>query len=611
MANTVVKYGMNWPVVMHPLEVEFECLQRGGQWRKSKGDWGGLGTEYHFKQAIKLLWPWITWHPWLDLFIKNYLTHRSITVFGPASSGKTFAAAVCALTDYYPFESKTTIIVCSTSKERLEDRIWGEIKRLHKDAQSRINWLPGHLIEGRQRIVTNAYVDTESGRDFRNGLVGVPVKKGNDYVGLSEFAGIKNKRVRLMADEAQLLPKVLVDGLSNLDKNQDFKVVALANPKETTDAAGILGEPCAELGFWDGGIDQTGGTKVWPTRRPEGCAIQFVGSDSPNLDGKLGIPLITQADIDRDLAFYGRDSWQYTMMDEGRMPRGQGSRRVITRQECVKNNALTDPIWLNTQQTHLASLDAAYGGVGGDRCILTFLDFGQESQPLQPNVIPATALVDQPMPITGNRQVMALASQVLVPVSNKAPGTPCEQIVAFCMAECEKRKIPPENFIFDAGMRTALVQAFDRVWSTRVQSLDFGGPASKDRKVSHDIDVVCKDYYSKFVTELWFSFRHIVIAGQFRGLAEDVMMEFAQREWGMVGANKIEVEPKKLMKARMGFSPDRADSLVCAIELARRRGFVIQKLHGSRAEEQKDENWKRDLREKADKFWRSGQLVEA
>jgi len=605
------KYGVLWDPLQDPIAIEMDCLKMGGRWKCKDGNWAGNGMEFHFTHFIELLFPWITWHKWLTLFVENYLTHRSMMVFGPASSGKTFNAAVCALADYYPLPSQTTIIVCSTSKERLEDRIFGELKRLHKDALSRTGWLPGHLIEGRQRIVTNAYVDTESGRDFKSGIIGVPVKKGNDYVGLSEFAGIKNKRVRLFGDELSLLPKVFVDSLANLDKNPDLKVVGLANPKETTDAAGILGEPCADLGFWDGGIDQTGGTKVWKTRRLEGCSLQYVGSDSPNLDGKLGIPLITQDAIDRDIAFFGRDSWQFTMMNEGRMPRGQGARRVITRQECVQHHAMDAPIWLNSQQTHLAFLDAAYGGVGGDRCILSFLDFGQESVPFNPSEIPASALVDQPLPPDKKRQIMALVDSVLVPVSSKLNEAPTDQIVKFCMAECEKRGIPPENFGFDAGMRTALVQKFDALWSTRVQSLDFGGPSSKDRKVSYDIDVFCKDYYSKFVTELWFSFRLVVIANQFRGLTEDVMMEFAQREWGMVGANKIEVEPKKIMKARMGFSPDRADALAGAIEIARRKGFVIRKLGENRKEQATDEKWKGDLREKSRAFWRSGQLVEA
>jgi hypothetical protein len=159
-------------------------------------------------------------------------------------------------------------------------------------------------------------------------------------------------------------------------------------------------------------------------------------------------------------------------------------------------------------------------------------------------------------------------------------------------------------------MRTALVQAFDRLWSTRVQSIDFGGTASKDRKVSYDIDVQCDKYYRKYVTQLWFTFRQIVMADQFRGLTEDALHEFSMREWGMAGGNLIELEPKILMKSRMGFSPDRADSLVCAIELAMRKGFVIRRLSEGRKEPLSDDKWRSDLREKSRAFWRSGNLVE-
>ena len=611
MPRTKPLYNRWWEPERDPISIEMECLQMGGRWKNKNGTWAGNGMEFHFTHMIELIWPWITWHKWLTMFVENYLTHRSMVVFGPTSSGKSFDGALCALADWYPFPSSTTTLVCSTTTEMLDKKIWGIVKFLHGDALDRHPWLPGHLIEGRRMIVPNIRAVPQGGRDFRCGLAGIPCKgnKNNEYAGLGEFSGIHNKRVRIFGDELHILPRIFVDGISNLDKAPDFKAVGLANPKETTDAAGVLGEPSVELGGWDGGIDQTGGTKVWATRRPQGCAIQFVGSDSPNLDGKMDIPLIAQDAIDRDIAFYGKDSWQYTMMNEGRMPRGQGARRVITRQECIQHHAHDEPIWLNSQQTDIVFVDAAYGGVGGDRCILTHIKFGQESRPI--DIVEASALLDQTITTISRPHIMALVASVLIPVSDKLTEPPTDQIVKFSMDYCEKHNVPPDHFGFDAGMRTALVQKFDALWSTRVQSVDFGGTASKDRKVTHDIDVLCKDYYYKFVTELWFSFRYVVIAGQFRGLTDDVMMEFAQREWGMVGANKIEVEPKKIMKARMGLSPDRADSLAGAIEIARRKGFVIRRLGENRKELPGDEQWKFDLREKARDFWRSGELQEA
>jgi hypothetical protein len=175
------------------------------------------------------------------------------------------------------------------------------------------------------------------------------------------------------------------------------------------------------------------------------------------------------------------------------------------------------------------------------------------------------------------------------------------------MARCAEANIPPENFFFDSGMRTSLVQAFSRVWSANIMSVDCGGKPT-ERKVSHDIDVKCCDYYSKFITELWYSVRLIIEARQFRGMTEDVMMEFASREWGMVGANKIEVEPKDEMKKKTGRSPDLADAVAVGVYGAITRGFTIRRLDNPK-QTRIDHRWKTEAREKARDYWKAGQLV--
>lgn len=563
----------------------------------SKGQLLGNGLFYHYKQAISILWPEVVWHKWNNLFLENYLKYRTIGVIGPASSGKTHSAAVCALIDYYPFQSETTVICCSTTKERLEDRIWGEIKALHRLARSRVSWIPGVLIEGRQRIITDQRSQFLEGRDFRNGLVGVPCKKGETYVGLGDFAGLKNKRVRLFGDELSLLPRVFVDAISNLDKNKDLKAVGLGNPKETTDALGLMCEPAAYLGGWDGGIDQTPDTKTWETRRPLGVCIQLVGTDSPNLDGKLGIPLITQEQIDRDVAFYGLDSQWFTMMNQGMMPKGQGSRRVITRQMCLKFGAMDEPNWLNTNQTKIGFLDAAYRGVGGDRCVFGELRFGLEALSADDGGL-VTAIIDQRPDAPWRKQILALNDTLVVPIRATDDELPEDQIAKFVRAECEARGILPENFFFDVGMKSTLVGSFARLWSEKVQPIDCGGKAS-DRQVSSQITVLCKDYYSKFVSELWYSVRMIIEAGQFRGMTEDVMLEGCAREWTRVGANKIEVEPKEKMKLKTGRSPDLFDALSIGVEGARRRGFTIAALVNPRQRRDKRmPDWRDDLLKK-------------
>jgi len=578
-------YGLKWSTAKNPLDIEREMIRHGGQFPMNNGELAGNGLFFHYKQFISICWPHIVWHKWNDLILEKWLTHRIIGCLGPANSGKTNTFAILPLVDYYCWPENTTGLFSSTTKESLEMRIWGEVKKLHRMAKSRFNWLAGNLIEGRQRIVTDAREEASEGRDFRNGLCGVACKKGQNYQGMGDYIGIKNDKVRLVGDELQFMPRSYVDAIANLNKNRDFKCGGLGNPKETLDALGIICEPCAEMGGWDGGIDQTPITKSWPTRFDRGVAVQLPGSDSPNKDGKLGIPIISQADIDADIKFYGKESLQYTMMDEGRMPKGQGTHRVLTRNICLKFHACEEPLWKGDPLTKIWFLDAAYGGVGGDRTIFGELNFG---------------------PSNTNEIIIALVDTILVPINVELTEPAEHQIALFVKEQCESRGIGPESGGFDSTGRGTLMSAFANVWSNQVIPIEFGGLAS-ERAVSADLDVRCRDYYSKMVSELWYSMRLTVEAGQFRGLTEDVMQEFCMREWGFTDGNKIEVEPKEKMKIKSGRSPDLADAVVIGLEVARRRGFKIRKMQNF-AKKRVDWNWKQKLREKQDTLWKSKEL---
>jgi len=176
-----------------------------------------------------------------------------------------------------------------------------------------------------------------------------------------------------------------------------------------------------------------------------------------------------------------------------------------------------------------------------------------------------------------------------------------------CRHQCEVRNITPENMFFDAGMRTSLVTAFCRNWSTGVNSVDCGGKPS-ETQVSSEIKSTCRDYYSKFVTELWFSVRLAVESRQFRGMTEECCNEFCQREWKLVSGNRIEIETKEEMKIKTGRSPDLADAVAVGLFGARKRGFVISKLIPQDEDLNPTQAWKRELQLKAQDLWRSSSL---
>jgi len=613
------KYNLLWPKSKDPLALELDMIRHGGQWTKRDGETAGNGLFYHYRRFQEIAWPSKIWSKgpfvnyWADKCLDTYLNYTYIGAMGCAGSGKSDSFGGNVLTDWYAHSDCTTVLVSSTDLKSLELRIWGMIKKYHKTAKSEHEWLPGYLIEGRQMLTLNPRQEADAGRDFKNGIIAVACKKGSQFVGLGPLIGIHNKRVRLLADECNLMPRAFLDAAANLSKCENFKLVGLGNPNETTNAHGFLCEPSAELGGWEGSIDQGPGTKTWPTRFPNGICIQLPGSDSPNMQVGVGEPppfpfLITRQQMLDDAAIWGVDDWHYTMMNEAKMPRGQGSRRVLTRQMCTKFKAFTEPNWRDSNRKKIAFLDAAYRGVGGDRCVFGELQFGNEIEELSEESLVST-MINQIGSNAKTRHIIALIDLVNIPLSSAQGSASAEdQIVQFVMDECNKRGIPPSNFFYDAGMRTSLVTAFSRRWDPIVNSIDCGGKPS-EYNVSSEINKPCKDYYSKFVTELWFNVRYTVEAGQFRGMRESACNEFCQREWKMVSGNRIEVETKEEMKVKTGRSPDEADAIAIGVHGARQRGFLITKLSTVSPNRSKTaEKWKDELKKKARSVTRSGQL---
>jgi hypothetical protein len=611
-----LKYNLYWQPHTDPLAIELDMIRKGGKWTKKNGETAGEGLAFHYRRFQEIAWPEKIWQKgpfvnyWAEKCLETYLSYTYIGAMGCAASGKSDSFGGNVLTDWYAHSSCTTVLVSSTDLKSLELRIWGMIKRYHKAAKTQRRWLPGNLIEGKQMLTVDNQSEHVDGRDFKNGIIAVACKRGSQYVGLGPLIGIHNKRVRLLADECNLMPRAFLDSAANLSKCEDFKLVGLGNPNETTNAHGFLCEPDVDLGGWESGIDQKPGTKTWRTRFPDGICIQLPGSDSPNLQAPEGEPppfpfLITREQMQSDAKIWGVDDWHYTMMNEARMPRGQGTRRVMTRQMCVKFGAFKEPNWRDSRLTKIAFLDAAYRGVGGDRCVFGELQFGRECEPLE-QVTPAN-IISRDTGQNNQRSILALIDLTVIPISSgKDDESPEDQIVKFVSEQCEARGIPPEHFYFDAGMRTSLVTAFSRLWSTGVNSIDCMGKPTNSQ-VSSEIPTPCCDYYSKFITELWYSVRMTVECGQFRGMNEDVCTEFSQREFKVTAGNKIEVESKVEMKAKTGRSPDLADAVAIGVFGARQRGFMITKL-SPQSEKKINPRWKIELKEQAKEIAKSGLL---
>lgn len=578
--------------------IERKMIQMGGKYHGY-----GEGIAYHYKAAIAALWPTFDWHRWSHLLIENFAENDETPVLGPASSGKTYCASAFALVTFWVWSEGTSIIMSSTTKEGLQLRIWGAIKELYNKARSARSYLPGRLIESRFMLTAAAKFDTDiegqKAQDFRDGIIGVACKIGDKFVGLSNYVGLKNDRVVLIADEASLMARGFLDSISNLRKNPVFKFILMGNPKDPLDALGVAAEPPLSDGGWEG-YDPEPRTRRWKTRAVRSYAVQLCGYDSPNYDHPRGKNpfkgLITPEQIENDLAYYGENSLQFSMMNLGVMPREGSARRVITTLLAEQREAYTAPIWGGGKNVDLLALDPAYKGVGGDRCVLTHLRFGKS---------------------LGGLDLLSLVGpQIVVPITASSRDQSEEQIVLFVKDYAERRGIVPQNMGLDATEAGTLVSKFAQMWSPLVVAITFGGKPPEGRIIRSGDPKTEDQAYGKMVSALWFASYYVMDAGQFRNLPKDAVEEAAMREWKINSVQSsrrgdpvVDVEPKKDMKKRMGRSPDLWDSICVGIELARRRGFVIGGAPSVAVNRFKPADWVTRMRDKIQSIHHRQNLV--
>ena len=584
--HTFDKYNLTWKTDDYTLlDVEFYCIRKGGRWRKKDGSEAGAGLFHHYKAAMSLLWPEDEWHRWADLTLENILKHTMIGIAGCQNSGKTYGGSKYVLTDYWAFPNETLHLVSSTDIRGLELRNWGTMKNLFNRARERFPCLPGVVLESLHTITTDAIDEQDPGkaaRELKKGIICIPCLQGGRYVGLGKYVGIKQKRVRLSAGEVQLMGINFLESISNLAGNPDFKGIFDGNPIDTLDP---LGQACEPRDGWKS-IGEPAKTTVWETKWQDGVCVNLVGPDSPNFDHPQ-VPkkrfwfLVGQDDIDRVARGWGKDSQKYYEQVIGIFKTGLLAKRILTRDLCEQHHAQELAEWDSAERTKLASLDAAYSGVGGDRCVYRSGEFGMSAD---------------------GYEVLRLNKSILVPVNIKLHRSPEDQIAEWCEAQLKCENIPISKLFYDSTGRGTMGSAFARIFGKETPvPVEFGGRAS-DRPVRHDLFVMeheekrhvkCHEHFYNFVSELWMEFRYAIECNQIRELDEETMVEGCKREYGRSRSNKTIVESKHDPKARerMGQSPDLMDNAVTLLEGARQLGFQIHALRKEMIENQSAEDY--------------------
>jgi hypothetical protein len=560
-----------------PLVIEMEFIAGGG-YLEYEGQRFGKGLYHHYHEMMSLLWPRIEWHRWLELGLKRLCENEICVFMGPADSGKTYLSSAFVLCHWWAHADSALWLVSSTELRGSELRNWGKIKDLFNQGKEAYPWLPGKVLESKHAIVSGQIDDSgEKARLLGRGIVFVPCLSNGNYVGLGRYAGIKPPNegegwLGHYGDECSFMQRSLLDAYHNWTGKENFKGILNGNPTNIDDCLCVAAEPENGWSNWQ----DSKKTQEWKSKFFGAHVVAYDGRDTPNNDfpqePKQRYRFLTSKKrLDAALkAEHGdEDSPIFRQQSVGKPQPGSEQFRVLTWQLCEQGKAFEDVIWEGSERVRLASMDAAYSGIGGDRCVLGRGEFGTD--------------------VNGN-QILTLYPYVLVPVKiSHLPGakSPEDQIAEFCRDYCIGYDIPPGNFFYDG--RATLAVSIGRLWSTEANAVDFGGPATK-RPASQE-DFVWDEQegrrlkrsdekYSKFISELWFAVRYMIVGQQLRGLQKDVAEEGCKRIWRYTAGvpARMEVETKKEMKVRTRQSPDLMDQTVTLIEGARRLGFQIQSL---------------------------------
>lgn len=491
-----------------------------------------------------------------------------------------------ALQMFYARPKGTTVLISSTTRDDLQRRIWGYVTELDKEARLLYPDLPGHFIESEMKLLADAK-DVE-GRSRKDGIMGIPCRKDGKWDGLAGYVGTKNDVLILVCDEAHFMPVGFLDALANLESNDPCYAAVMGN---LPDVENPLGWACEPKHGWES-LPESEISRIYETKWVRGRAIQLIGMDSPNLKYPEGAEpykgLIGRRYIEQCAHNYGRDSTKFHMFASGKVPRAGMHCTVLTKAECMKHEASAGVMWGHEVLTRGYGLDAAYSGLGGDRTVGFPFAFGKDA--------------------TG-RWRFQLGEMKVYPGSRSADLTHAEAIAIECRKECDMHGIPPEHVFFDGTGRSELTSAFARLWSSKVEPIEFGGPATirptftgekwraNERKEKQpNTPKRCVDQFDRFVTELWFALKHCVVADQMRGMPQEAIDESCMRKFKLVRGGRECIETKEEMKERGLRSPDIGDAICCSLEGARRLGFPLGK-HVPPEARQKTDKWLKAMHE--------------
>jgi hypothetical protein len=396
--------------------------------------------------------------------------------------------------------------------------------------------------------------------DDKHSIAALAVEQGELQKAINFIKGQHAKRILLVIDEAESTPEAIFHCIPNLRKScQDFTLLVIGNSTSHLDGHGRVCEPAqgwnsitVEDEQWE-----TKGVSDWQI--PPGVCLHFDGFKSPNVaKGRTVYPYIYTWEDYQNAIASDMNSLGVWTQDRGFWAPEGTCNTVMSETLVEKHTGYGDFTFLDIP-TQVASLDPAFGG--GNECIFTPGQLGR---------------------IEGGRLGLRLLKPVAIKI-NATSAEPAEyQIASRVRKECAKRRVQPQHFCLDStGTGRGIGSVLQREWSQDIKLID-STTAATDRPVSDTDSRPAKDRYDRRASELQFSARAILTAGQLRGLSMEAVREFSAREY-IERNGKVRVSTKEEVVLVLGHSPDYSDGVSLLVDLCRDHGLVASPLEGNTA----------------------------
>jgi hypothetical protein len=455
----------------------------------------------------------------------------------------------------------TMVLLTSTDLGGARGRIWGAVMKL-------IDKVPSPPCKILDAVGAVAYFDGKHKPKRTAGLKLITADKSKTKVG--KLVGHKATNLILIADElGEMGPNVQSAFVGNLSSNPNPQMIGMSNPDSPMDPFGVFSEPKEGWSSVNPLLDYEWRTKLG------GYYMRLDCEQSPNIDqepsleydvGDHYIYLPDQLKIDEQLAILGdspeeaRRSREFMRFWRAVFFESDSEDTFYSESEFRKHLAVKERGrgFKNLKQTvRIAGFDPSFSS-GGDSSMFTVVELGYDE-----------------------KGRYSISHKETVPVyedmTNKVEPRN-EQIARKVMDLCQRHGVEINNLGIDAsGAGVGFCDILHILWRPGFQRVQFGGNASK-RKIKNDSSVLACERYMNRASELFFIGKQYLLGGQLDAIPPVIIQQMCARRYVMTKGQKgmrLQVEPKKEYKARVGKSPDEADSFLVAIEVARSQHLFV------------------------------------